>query len=1000
MENEAILTLLDEPSINVVNTIPEHSDHKILVNDSDISVSLNGTWKFKYFERFDESIYTYLLPTFSLKELDEIKVPSHLEFNGYSSPIYVNHCYPWYGHENVELGKTPKNNPIGLYFKEFKMDKPLNSKIVLKFEGFENAIYVFLNGKMIGYSEKGYTNSEFDLTSSVEIGVNRIAVVLFKYCKSSWFLDQDMWRLSGITRDVSLVFYPLVNIFDIDNKSELISTNKGLLDIKLKIDGDLTNTNLNYFVEFNNQIILKNSINLTSNEVLIKQELNAIYPWSSECPHLYKVIFTLTKGETEIEKAILNVGFRKLSIENGVLLLNGKRLILKGVNRHEFDSKVGRAITKEIIESDIKFLKAHNFNALRTSHYPNNSYLYELCDKYGIYLVDEAPIETHGTWFKKTFYKKDKNEILPNNHKEFLPLLMDKTLGMYERDKNHPSILMWSLGNESYGGSVFKTIKAKLNEIDKTRIVHYEGDKKLTDIYSEMYNTPKGISKFIPKHLDKPYMLCEFEHAMGNSLGNFDEYMDLFDKFKNYAGGFIWDFVDQGIYDKKNDTYNYGGDFLDRPNDGTFVGNGILYSDRKPTAKAEEAKYFYQDLKFIKNESTIRIVNLNLFKDTSMYYFKLSMFENGELVSENNFDLNILPGKNFDLDLKTLKYNHEKEVLIRISYHDKNDTLYSLKDHEVGFFETLINSSLDKGIHNPVEIKDEKLEILINDYNTGVKGEGFNYIFGGKLDAISAGLISYRKNNTEFIKNYPYVSLFRPITDNDEPMAKFFLGKYMSYQRIAAFIPRISRKESKYDGKSIKFTYKYKYFDSPFIRNSKITYEVFNGGDIKVTATMNFSPFMSAPSEFGVTLMIPYVIGGFTYYGLGEKDNYIDRYHAQKLGVYESSPEKEMVNYLKPQECGNHLFTRYLILNGENNEKMTIYSSEKAFSFKVLPHSNLEIDNATHEDELPKQKYTYVTIMNETRGVGGDNSWLNPVHKKYRMKRNKKYKVEFVIKNN
>lgn len=999
------LTFLNNPSITEINTLPNHSDHKIYFDNHENKVSLNGKWRFAFFSRFCEEAEYLLSPNFDINSLNEINVPGHFELNGYGQPQYVNQQYPWFGKEDVKLGNAPINNPLGIYFKDIEMNKPLSERIILEIGGFNSALYLYLNGYFIGYSEKNFTPTEFDLTNYLVRGVNRIALIVFKYSKQSWFEDQDMRRFGGIFRDVNLKFIPFTHIADIDNRSFLSEDySTGILDLTVRVKGNLTNSFLKYSLKFNGNKLFEEQKNLTNEEFLIKKSITNINPWSSEVPNLYQLDIFLVKDNTLIEATTIDIGFRSIEIRNGIMLINGQRLILKGVNRHEFEMRVGRAISDETIKEDLLLLKANNFNAIRTSHYPNKEYFYELCDKLGFYVIDEVDLETHGTW--GSLQKRGGfSTVLPGNHEEFNDLIMAKNEAIYKRDHNHPSIIIWSLGNESSVGSVLKNSYKFFKEIDPLRLVHYEGcyyKKKyaaLTDIDSGMYVTADDISKRLKNQKNKPYILCEFEHSMGNSTGNFKEYMDLIDKFDNYQGGFIWDFVDQGIVDDVSKSIRYGGDFRDQPNDGVFCANGLLLSDRSKTSKLDTVKYYYQDIKFEEVPEGILIKNTNLFKGTSEYYFKLAFYENGVLASESPFDLLIAPQTSFELKLNREHLSSNKELLVRISYHLKQDQVYQKKDYEVGFYEFLVNSKLEKAPLYVLNENNVNLEFIESGYNFGVNSSnGVSYLFTG-MDNFHGGLSSLRINNEEFLAETVKLSLFRPTTDNDENIARFFLDNYMGATKANFLIPKFAKfMQPKIGKNTAKLSYFYRYLYGSKPKKAKVSYEILSDGSLKVDLYIRISYLQCAPGEIGLTFKIPEVIEEFSYYGLGEKDNYIDRFESQKLGRYVSNPINEYVNYAKPQECGLHLYTRELIIKGKGGNKLGFFALNNSFAFKVLPWSNLEIENARHLDELPKINSTYVTILCATRGVGGDNSWFNPVHKEYRIKNGEHYHLEFIIK--
>ena len=1000
------LDFLDNPNIININTLPNHSDHHIYFGDKENKISLNGKWRFAFFPRFSNQIEYLLSPTFDINSLEEINVPSHFELNGYGKPQYVNQQYPWYGVENVELGKTPKDNPVGVYFKDINLDRPLSERLVLEIGGFNSSLYVYINGNFLAYSEKNFTETEIDLTKYLKIGINRLALIVFKYSKQSWFLDQDMWRFGGIFRDVYLKFVPYTHIFDIDNKSFLADDYQtGVIDVKFNLLGISQNTTLRFTLSFQDNVLLDEEVNVFNDKYELKKKVTNVSPRSSEIPSLYLLKIELKNQGEVVESTYLKIGFRNLKIVDGVMLLNGQRLILKGVNRHEFEMHSGRAISDELIKQDLLLLKANNFNAIRTSHYPNRSYLYELADELGFYLIDEVDLETHGTW--ATLVKKaDFSKVLPGNHIEFENLILAKDNAIYERDKNHPSILMWSLGNESSVGSVLKSSYKYFKEVDPFRLVHYEGcyyQKKyssLTDVDSSMYIIPNQIEKRLENQTFKPYILCEFEHSMGNSTGNFDEYWALTEKFKNFQGGFIWDFVDQGILEKDSTVIKYGGDFDDRPNDGVFSCDGLLLSDRSKTSKLDEVKYFYQDIKCERQDDGILIKNTNLFKNTNDYYFKLTFFEDGVEKSSSPFTLFINPNSSFFLKLGNLNLDINKEILVRLSYHLAHDTEFSRKDYEVGFFEFLYTSDLKHAPKYVEEVTTNKNNFLLTNFNFGVKtNKNISYLFSG-IQNYKGGLTSIKINNQEFVKDILKPTLFRPTTDNDENISRYFLDLYKGISGASLALPLNFKRNNAItmSKNSAKLTYFYRYFYGSLPKKIKVTYEVLPSGDLLVGMSTKISLMQFAPGEIGLTFEIPFIVDNFTYYGLGKGDNYIDRFHGQKLGIYTSTPLEEYVNYAKPQECGQHLFTRYLILSSKEGNKLGIYALDKSFAFKVLPWSAQEIENATHLDELPKIKSTFVTILCATRGVGGDNSWLAPVHKKYKLKSGQKYELKFIIK--
>ena len=587
-------------------------------------LSLNGEWKFIYLKEMDDK---YLDPSFDIECLDNIKVPSHIEFNNYDIPQYVNMMYPWEGKEDLAIGDIPKVNPVGIYFKDVEI-KDLEKEHYLEFEGFESALYLYINGTFVGYTTHNFVTSTFKINDYIKEGNNRIVVILFKYSFASWYTDQDMFRLSGINRPVNLLSLNKIHFIDIHNKSILKDDYEtGLFDISFKVSNFTDNTFIYLELLKDDELIIEEKIKVDNEDTSFSKDIEYVLKWSDEDPNLYSLKLVLKDNDEVKDETTLNVGFRRIEIKDGVMYLNNRRLIIRGVNRHEFNCNTGRVMTRELVEQDLKLMKSININAVRTSHYPNVNYFYELCDEYGLIVMDETAIETHGTWGRNI---EDKEfTTIPGSNAVYRDFTIARGKGMFERDKNYPCILFLSLGNESYAGKNLEELSNYFKSVDPNRLIHYEGcfhNRKylhISDITSEMYTPASKIRKYLKKNSNKPFILCEFEHSMGNSTGNFDEYMELLDEFKYYQGGFIWDFVDQGIF-KDNRMY-YGGDFGEYPNDRNFCANGIIAADRKLTPKVNVVKYYYSNIQFDISKNKVEIINKNSFIDTSYLYFNLEL---------------------------------------------------------------------------------------------------------------------------------------------------------------------------------------------------------------------------------------------------------------------------------------------------------------------------------------------------------------------------------------
>ena len=641
---KADIRWLDDPQVFRVNRLDAHSDHKFYENKEDykkqdqrLKQSLNGIWKFHYSVNALERPADFYQKWFNCKNFDEMKVPQHIELAGYDKIHYINTMYPWEGHiyrrpAGYEKGKgmfsQAEYNPVGSYIRKFDLNDGLRGKrIILSFEGVEQAFYVWVNGEFVGYAEDSFTVSEFDITPYVKDKDNLLAVEVHKRSTAAFLEDQDFFRFFGIFRDVNLYGIPAVHVEDLwirpkyhpeDGKAELeldirLSQKKkenniqGKIKVSLRdIYSDENHVLLDETENLNNPVIQKNlpvegSVN---NEIQFRYELEeSVHAWSNEDPYLYELLIEVQneKGET-VEVVPYQIGFRKIELKGRKMLLNGKRLIINGVNRHEWNARSGRCITETDEKWDIECIRRNHINAVRTCHYPDHISWYYRCDQAGIYLMAETNLETHGSWLKQGVIEPSWN--VPGSIGCWRGCTLDRAVSNFESFKNHVSVLFWSLGNESYAGDDIKAMNTYFKERQDGRLVHYEGsfytrqyEDTISDVESRMYAKPYEIREYLSNHPKKPYLLCEYMHDMGNSLGGFDSYIKLIDEFEMYQGGFIWDFIDQAILVKDHVTgkevLRYGGDFDDRPSDYEFSGNGIVFADRKEKPAMQEVRYYY-----------------------------------------------------------------------------------------------------------------------------------------------------------------------------------------------------------------------------------------------------------------------------------------------------------------------------------------------------------------------------------------------------------------------
>ena len=977
------LEWLANPEIYEVNREKAHSDHTYTTKDGNLRQSLNGTWKFNYTEHPDSRPADFYKTDFDVTSFDDIIVPGHIQLQGYDKPQYVNTQYPWEGHEQLVPPQIPKKrNPVGSYVKFFDVDKELLGKeTFISFQGVETAIYVWLNGEFVGYSEDSFTPSEFNITPYLKEKNNKLAVEVYRYSTASWLEDQDFWRFSGIFRDVYLYAVPEIHVRDMKVIADYDYENgNGILATELDIIGDSD-------YEIKLTLTDKNGIKVyEGNTANVSASIPDIMPWSAEQPNLYTLTAEISSDSEIIETAETKIGFRTFELKDGIMCLNGKRIVFKGINRHEWNVEGGRVVTEDDMLWDIRFMKQNNINAVRTCHYPNNSLWYQLCDEYGIYLIAETNLESHGTWQKMGACEPSIN--VPASLPEWKEACLDRARSMYERDKNHASVLIWSCGNESYCGDDIAAMADYFHEVDSTRLVHYEGvvwNRKydhITDMESRMYAKPDEVEEYLKQNTGKPYISCEYMHAMGNSLGGMKLYTDLEDKYEAYQGGFIWDYIDQSLY--KDGVLVYGGDFDDRASDYGFCTNGIVYADRTYSPKVSEAKRLYSNIRMSLENGVLTVENRNLFTDTSGYIFKVTLEKEGDILSAEEHRLNISAGEKGSVKIGLEVPENGGEYVLTAYAVLAEDTIWAEKGHEISFAQQIVKTP---EITAPMTA--HKAEIVYGDFCIGVNGEGFSMQF----DKREGGVSSLVYNGVEYITRAPKVSFFRAHTDNDTGAG--YPCENAQWQ-IAGKCAKLLGFETKENADSLEVTFK---FLAPTVPSFeyKVTYIAYFDGRLGVKAEYDGVKGLSDMPVFAMDFKMKKQYDKFTFYGMGPDENYIDRNNGARLGVYTLTALENFTKYLNPQECGNRTGVRYVNVYEENGAGLNFTATENPFEMSVLPYNAYELDNAMHRDELPDPTYTWVRIAAKQMGVGGDDSWGAPVHKEFKINSEEAMSLEFIV---
>lgn len=1009
----------ENPALVDVNKEPTRSPFIVYNNKSaaltqQLSASpyyktLNGWWSFHYTDSAKNRPKDFFKPNFNTQSWSKIEVPSNWELKGFGLPIYTNIIYPF-----------PKNppfvgeyNPVGTYRKEFTVPSSWKGQqVILHFGSITGCAIVYVNGVKVGMNKASKIAAEFNITKYLQPGNNVLAVQVFRWHDGSYLEDQDFWRLSGIERDVFLYTLPTTTLWDYAVKATLDETYKNgifnttvtlrnfssspLQQAQIEIEL-LDNKNNKIFQQKKSIAIAAETYQTIAFDAFIKE----VNTWSAETPNLYQFIITLSDNQNKIIQTTANkIGFRKIEIRNAQLLVNGKKIMIKGVNRHEHDEVLGHVPTKELMLKDIQLMKQFNINAVRTCHYPNDPEWLKLCDEYGLYVVDEANVEIHGMG------------VLPGNfdttnHPAYTPLwkpsILDRIQRMVYRDKNHASVIIWSMGNECGNGKVFFEAYDWIKKQDASRPVLFEQAMELsnTDIVSPMYPSIAYMKKYAADSTKtRPFIMCEFAHAMGNSSGNFKEYFDIIYSSKHMQGGFIWDWADQGLKtkDANGKTYwAYGGDLGagHLQNDENFCANGLLAADRSTHPGIYEVKKVYQNILFNDvdwKNGKIRISNQFVFSSLNNYYFKWVLLQNGKELSTDTFTVDVNPLSSKEVSLQFPNFPTTGEVVLNIYAFTKQSTALVPANFEVAreqfgasantYFQYI---SLKNGALNITQEKN-----IVHFSNNNIKG-AFNIK--------TAKFTAYTFNNKSILQTFPEPYFWRAPTDNDYGnKMPDKLGFWRSAHQLLQ-LDTVIMSNNGNDG--VTFTCNYSL--PPTNATYSIQYHVLSTGAIKVTAAIDLANknFPEIP-RFGMRMTLPKHYDVVDYYGRGPWENYSDRNTASFLGNYHQTVKEQFVhNYIRPQENGYRTDVRWLsVYAKESNEGVTI-TGLQPICFSALPYTTEDLDAGNtkkqrHPSDLNERNFISLHVDLNQRGVGGDDSWGSLPHKPYLLKKNT-YTYSFII---
>lgn len=996
-ENETIFEVNKEPGHNTYIPYPnieslmadKYFDKPWEQPNSEYYRSLNGNWKFHWVKQPSERPVNFYKTNYDVSSWKEIPVPSNWEMHGYGTPIYTNITYPFRNNPPLiqpQKGYTNEKepNPVGSYRKTFDIPADWDGKeIFLHFDGVYSGIYIWINGKKVGYSQGANNDAEFNITKFVKPGENMLAAEVYRWTDGSYIEDQDMFRMSGIHRDVYLYATPKVHVLDYTLLSEFNGDDFSSAKFRFKAvvknyDGKTTNNNTVKVSLLDPDgktvgTLTKKIDRIKGNsteEIDMQMQVRNPLLWSAEKPHLYSVIVSVADEENKTSEATsTKFGFRKIEIKNKRVYVNDQQIFFKGVNRHDTHPQFGRYVPVESMIEDILLMKRHNINMVRTSHYPNSPKMYALFDYYGLYIMDEADLENHG------------NHSI-SDKPSWEPAFIDRIVRVIQRDKNHPSVIFWSLGNEGGNGDNFDAMAQRAKEMDPTRPIHYEGKNPVADMDSRMYPSVDDMMRQDQQDTDKPYFLCEYAHAMGNAIGNLEEYWDYIEnKSQRMIGGCIWDWVDQGInkYGEPKERYYYGGDFGDKPNDLDFVCNGITTPDRRITAKLLEVKKVYQYVKFrpiALVSGKIEVENRYDFTNLNEFDIKWEVYKDGERVQSGTIE-----SPNLDPDEKaiiTIPFNRSfetgKEYLLNIDCALKNNTSWASKGHVIASEQFALNDRPAVAAINTSALAGT-LSVSETGNSLAINGSGFGLMF----DTSNGIMTSLKYNGKEFIYNNKGLNLnwYRSVSNDKYASQDYYETTYKA--PVFAYKMDESNKSVKIIVSSTATILNDKKAEIPY----SVQYTVFANGTIDVDASFSKPSNGDIVHRLGLQMILPQEYENIKYYGRGPHENYSDRKTSAFIGLYDTTVKgMEEEHYVRLQSMGNREDVRWFSLTDNTGKGLKITSKDR-LSFSAFHFSDADAWKGKHDfrlDEIRKPE-VYLSLDCIQQGVGNASCGPLPLSK-------------------
>lgn len=974
--------------------------------------SLNGKWKFKWSENPESRPERFYQPGYDLSAWDDITVPSPWQMQGFGQPIYLNATYPF---ESIMGGLFPPrvphdNNPVGSYLKTFTIPADWNDRqVLIHFEGVKSAFYLWVNGEKVGYSEGSMTPAEFNITPHLKEGENSVAVEVYRWSDGSWLEDQDMWRMSGIYRSVYLVSKPYVYLQDFFVKAGLDDEYRdGILEITADIRNNTNEAIEKATVEawlYDQQgnpvsggpiAVSKTEHHIPSGtltQAFLKTEISNPKKWTAEHPHLYNVLLVLKDNEGKtLEITRTNTGFREIEIRDRMFMVNGEEVKLKGANLHDHDPITGRAVSYDMMLKDVKLMKQSNFNSVRMSHYPHDRRYYDLFDKYGLYVMDEANVESHGI----SFYENK----LPGSDPLWTDAILDRGRSVVEANKNYPSVVIWSLGNEAGRGENFMHMAALMRSIDASRPIHYQHYNHAADMNSYMYPSVQDLQREINNpDIHKPIILCEFVHSMGNSTGNLDEYMELMENNHNFIGAYIWDWVDQGLLkedEQGQKFWAYGGDYGDEPNDGNFNFNGVVFSDRTPQPALTQVKYSYQYVKFSEidlKSGRIRIMNNYDHTNLSQFELQWQLKEDGKVIQSGQSDaLDAAPGSAtyVDLPLETPDFQAGREYWLDVSLHLKSGSRWADEGAKMAWQQFKMPYSVA-----PAELLSSedfsRVETEESDEVITIQNDNFSI----EVSTENGSLMLYEYQGKNLIEGPLVPNFWRATTDNDRAGWRDQLDPWQqaSANRKVEDIQLTRLSDSKV-----------KIIVDGTLPVGESTYQTVytitgNGAvQVELSVTPVGDDVPPAIPKVGMQLQISKEYESLHWYGRGPEENYADRKTGITVGEYSLPLDEIWVNYPYPQENGNRDDVRWAAFTDQDGNGFIAVASDQ-MNVSAWPYTLEDLQEATHINELPERDFYTVNLDYKQQGVGGTDTWSGNARAlpAYRLPATREYYYSFFI---